>query len=414
MQPFFDSFRRQLLRTGLTQNWDRIGPYCGGTALLPKRVLGLVLFCGLGSLLLGFFEVAPPRYLSAAEVPHPIWAIDLKKYGIRAPKRGFALLGTLNDPGSPVYIASSTSTVAVIFDIERDKASQIAALFLASKTGGVIGQQSWIGDVDSRRQIFATSNGNFVLLTSGQGGGPPPILHLLSASGQELKGILLHQSEGTSGRWQVLASPSGRSILLIHQQDGTPDSFQLLDGNTLESRSAWSATGTAKVFVEAMSDEAVLFSSDSGHFIGRFGGPWQELSLLGRPQFLTEDRIITSSIDGSVNVVSDSGQQLNGFRAAPSRSDLPDVESAMDIPFVSADGQRFGAVIDERRPFPRPPTRTIKVWQSSGKELIFAAPLHWSGYGFEPETALSADGSLLVVVNTQKLYVYKLPMHADQ
>jgi hypothetical protein len=73
------------------------------------------------------------------------WTIDLKKYGIAGSKRGF--LGTPNRPGSLVYIAFSRSTVAVIFDSQRDKATRrIAALFLDGKTGSVIGQRSWIGD----------------------------------------------------------------------------------------------------------------------------------------------------------------------------------------------------------------------------------------------------------------------------
>ena len=313
------------------------------------------------------------------------------------------------------YIALSTKAVAVIFDSRRNEATQIAALFLDGKTGGVIGHQSWSGDLDIRRQIFATSNGDFVLLTSGQEMRPAPTLHLLSATGQELKRTLLRQSEGRSGRWEALAFPSGRSILLTHMDHGTPDSFQLLDANTLDSRWTWSRAGTAKVFVEAISDEDVLFSTaDRGYLIGRFNGPWQNILVLGRPQFLTEDSIITSSVDGSVNVVRDDGQQLNGFRAGVGHSGSPSRESEMYIPFVSADGLRFGAVIDERSAFPTPPTRTIDVWQELGRDLIIAAPLHWSGYGFGPEATLSADGSLLVAANIQKVYAYKLPPYKDE
>ncbi len=378
--------------------------------LLPRREVELRSFCGVLVLLMWFCVSA----LSAVGNSQPIWTLDLKKHGIRAPKRGFSLLGSLNDPGSPVYVACSTSTAAVIFNSQRDRTTQIGALFLDGKTGTIVGKELWIGDLDHRREIFATSSGNFVLLTSGQEDGPPPILHLLSPTGQEQKRILLHQSEGRGGRWEALASPSGRSILLTHMDHGTPDSFQLLDANTLDLRFTWSSTGTTKAFVEAISDEDVLFStSDRRYLIGRFNGPWQTILLLGRPNFLTEDSIINSSVDGSVSVVRDDGQQLDGFRVGVGHSGLPDAESELDIPFVSADGQRFGAVIDQRRAFPTPPTRTIYVWQKLGKELIFGAPLRWSGYGFGPEATLSADGSLLVAVNTQKVYAYRLPPYKN-
>lgn len=382
--------------------------------IFPKR-LSLSFFRVVALLITCLCAVALAGYVAAAEVAHPIWTINLRKYGILTPKRGSRLLGTLNDPGSPVDVALSKNTVAVIFDTQKNKASQMTALFLDSKTGSVMGQQSWIGDLDYHSQIFATSSGSFVLLTSGQEDGPPPILHLLSAAGQEQKRIMLPQSEGRGARWEALGSPSGRSVLLTHINNGTPDSFQLLDANTLESRSAWGRAGNARVFVEAISDDDVLFStSDRGYLIGPFSGPWQTILLVGRPRFLTEHSFITSTDDGSVSVVGDDGQQLNGFRAGLGRPDSPGEESELNIPFVSSDGQRFGAVIDVRRLFPTPPTRTIVVWQKLGKELIFAAPLDWSGYGFGPEGTLSADGSLLVAVNTQKVYAYELPPYTEK
>lgn len=355
-------------------------------------------------LLICFCAAAPAGSVHAGEKPQPVWTIDLKKYGVRGPKAGF--LGSLNDPGSMVFLAFSTSTVAVVFD--TPKPSRIEALFFDPRTGSTVGKQSWVGDLDWHTPIFATSKGNFVLLTGGQEDGPPPTLHLLSPTGQEQKRILLYQGAGRSGSWSGLSSPSGRSLLMIHFDNLLADWFQLLDPDTFASRSEWSrnTANPTRIFIDAISDDNVLFSTSEGtNLIGKFGGPWRSILLLSaRARFLTQDSLLTSSADGSINVVSDTGEQLRGFRFGV---DSPRAQSELGLPFVSADGQRFGAVVDERRTWPTPPTRTIDVWQKLGRELILAVPLNWST-GIA-EAALAADGSLLVAVNTQKIYAYKLP-----
>ena len=68
---------------------------------LLKRHLGLTLFHGVVLVLISFCLLTPTstRHVIASETSQPIWTIDLKKYGFRTPKRGFSVLGTLNDPG---------------------------------------------------------------------------------------------------------------------------------------------------------------------------------------------------------------------------------------------------------------------------------------------------------------------------
>jgi len=123
--------------------------------------------------------------------------------------------------------------------------------------------------------------------------------------------------------------------------------------------------------------------------------------------------ILTMGLEppGPANMVTIGGQQLSSFHVKVNDPGPHDVRPGVDPPFVSADGRRFGAVVDdiEGTRFFKRYQRTLYVWQDSGKQLIFTTPLkYWIIQG--PEASLSADGSVLAVVNAQKVLAYSLPV----
>lgn len=358
----------------------------------------------------------------------PSWTISLKGYGYRGAHRGF-----VNDPGSLGNIAFSRSTVAVIFDEKAEETQlgvgdkkiwygwRLSIVFLDAKTGSLVAKRTWIGDLDWHRRLIPTVGGNFVFLLtkfpepkeippseSAQSKSQrphPATLILLSSSGDELRRIDLPTQRGG---WQILASTSGKSVLLIGHHDQSLE-FRLLDADTFNARAEWSAADAAKWRPSAITDEYVLFSADKEWLIGRFGSDSKFISLPdGHAQFLSSDSILTVtpptlSPSGTVTIMSITGKELASIDLG-----IHDRMEGAEPPIVAADGQRFGTIVDQltNGRFLRRYQRTAYVWQEPRNDVVLRARIPYSE---RPEAAISADGSALTILNAGKVTMYRLP-----
>ena len=358
---------------------------------------------------------------------HPIWIVSLKKYGYRG-----AHGGLVNDAGSPGNIAFSKSTVAVIFDEKSEEAQRTATdkkvwsgwrlsiVFLNAATGAVAGKRSWIGDLDWHRRLIPTADGNFVFLltkfpepvemppstgTRSKLQEPhPATLYLLSSTGDELKRVDL----STNGKgWQILASPSGKSLLLMDEYNESIQ-FRLLDADTLQQRTAWSVADAGSLRPSAISDEYLLLKAGKESLIEKFNSESRKVPLpLGNAQFLSGDLILTVTPptlnpSGSATI-----SNLKGEEVASIDLGIHDRMEGAIAPIVAADGQRFGTIVDKITGgrFLRKYQRTVYVWQWPRNGVVLNATIPYSE---RPEGAISADGSALIVLNAGKTAMYRL------
>ena len=312
-------------------------------------------------------------------------------------------------------MAFSGKTIAVVFGIRKGKDPRVVALFLDSQTGKIAAKQSWVGYADERTAIFPTAGGNFILLTGGQEDVSPPILYLLSSIGQELKTIRLPARYDRKGDyWQLLDSSSGRSALLIHGEDGF-DELALLDTETLNSRSDWRLNSPESV--KAISDQQMLsYGPDGVQLVRGFGDSSVHTLPLLNSQFVNGESILMLSPNppGQATIITTTGEQLSSFQVAVNDPGPHNVRPVVYTPFVAADGRRFGMVVDDigGRKFLQAYQRTLYIWQDMGKDLVFTLPLkYWIIYG--PDVSLSADGSVLAVVNAQEVSAYSLPQFGN-
>jgi len=356
----------------------------------------------------------------------PSWTVSLKRYGYRGPHRGL-----VNDPGSLANIAFSKSTIAVIFDekAEEDQSTdkkvwygwRLSIVFLNPATGDVAAKRSWIGDLDWRRRLIPTADGNFVFLLTKfpepievpgtqetrriEAARPhPATLFLLSSTGDEVK----HVDLATGGRgWQISVSPSGKSILLAYEFDKSIQ-FRLLDADTFEQRAAWSAADAGGLKPLAISDEYVLFSAGKASLIERFSSESRQVPLpRGHAQFLSGDLILTVtpptlSPSGSATITS-----INGEEVASIDLGIHDRMEGAIPPIVAADGQRFGTIVDRITGgrFLRKYQRIAYVWERPRNDVVLKTEIPYSE---RPEAAISADGSALTVLNAGKIAMYRL------
>jgi hypothetical protein len=355
------------------------------------------------------------------------WTVSLKRYGYRGPHGGL-----VNDPGSLANVAFSKSTIAVIFDekAEEDQGTatdkkvwygwRLSIVFLNAAKGTIVAKRSWIGDLDWHRRLIPTADGNFVFLLTkfpepleippserarAKLRGPyPATLFLLSSAGDELKHVGL--STGGTG-WQILASPSGKSVLLTYEDDKSIQ-FRLLDADTLEQRTAWSVADAASLHASAISDEYVLFSAGKEFLIGRFSSESKKVLLPhGNAQFLSGDLILTitpPALDplGSATITSIKGEEVASIDLG-----VHDRMEGAIPPFVAADGQRFGTITDRITGgrFLRKYQRTVYVWGRPRNDVVLKTEIPYSE---RPEAAISADGSALTVLNGGKIALYRL------
>lgn len=380
--------------------------------------------------------VPSKRILIGETTPVPIWSVDLKKFGFRAPR-----LGLVNDPGSSAQIAFSRNTVAVLFDERAEEVPEkgtdrkswfgwrLRGVFLDAKTGDLLSTRSWIADLSWRKQIFPTVSGDFLLLMSSF---PRPLhipssnkdlqelysphpttLLLLSSTGDELRRMDL-PVRGTpkDERWEAQISPSGESLLMTHTGKSLCE-FVLLDTSTLKQTSSWKLPDTQKCTVASISDQELLIYGGKGRgLIGRFGATLRPISLpSGHSRFLSDDLIVTFGILpwGTAWITKSTGEQISRFNFSIHDPGPRGVRPGVGPPFVSAEGTRFGTIIGQTvgpHLFQRE-VHTVYVWQEPGNKVIFQMPLRYSG-SQPDEGALSADGSRLLVVNTRKLSMYAL------
>jgi hypothetical protein len=338
----------------------------------------------------------------------------------------------VDDSGSLGNIAFSKSTVAIIFDEKSEEVQRkatdkidwygwrLSIVFLNAATGAEAAKRSWIGDLDWHRRLVPTAGGNFVFLLS-KFPGPvevpptkdsqsklqephPATLYLLSPTGDELKRVDL----STNGKgWQILASPSGKSVLLMDEYNGSIQ-FRLLDADTLEQRTVWSAADAGSLRPLAISDEYLLLKVGKEFLIEKFNSESRKVPLpLGNTQFLSGDLILTVTQpllnpSGSATI-----SNLKGEEIASIDLGIHDRMEGAIAPIVAADGQRFGTIVDKisRGRFLRKYQRTAYVWQWPRNGVVLNATIPYSE---RPEGAISADGSALIVLNAGKAAMYRL------
>lgn len=404
---------------------------------MTKRLLSSQ--CRIGLLTFMFLVCLYPSAQDVSQTPlgvpalsqKPEWTVNLRKYGYRGPRRGF-----IDDPGSSGSIAFSSSSVAVLFDEKAEEANtgdtklwsgwRLSIVFLDPATGSLIAKRTWIGDLDWHRRLLPTSKGDFAFLlakfgvpidvTPNKKRQPPPrvphpaTLLLLSPSGEELKrGELSSEGDWLREPWQMLGSPSGRSILLIHKYQNRSE-LRLFNADALEQRALWETTGTAQWQPLAISDESLLFSTGKQYAIGRFGSDLMSNIPLprGNSGFLGEDSIVTVTNPVAGAPASITITTITRDKAASINLGVRDKMEGATPPIVAANGQRFGTVIDKiiSGRFLRKYHRFLCIWQRPGNDLVLNTEIPFSGDA--PPGAISADGSAIAVLNAGKVAMYHL------
>ena len=227
----------------------------------------------------------------------------------------------------------------------------------------------------------------------------PCSLILLSPNGDELRGIRL-PVRGTSKkeRWEAIASTSGEFILATHVEDENRE-YTLIEAETLSSRATWSITEKQALRPQAFSGEHLLYVGTDTTFLGAPNGPIERIGVPnGKNQFLRDDLILTvSPRPWAVSLTRTSGERLTHFDLG-----ISDRDGAADMPFVSADGRRFGTVARERG------DSKLFVWQVPDNQPIFTVPVK---YFITQGTvaALAPDDLHLAFINNGSIFVYALP-----
>lgn len=378
----------------------------------------------------------PTLVIAATKNPQPTWSVDLKKHGFRGPR-----LGLVNDPGSLPYMAFSEGTVAVLFDQKAEEIPQkgtdvktwlgwrLLGLFFDASTGELLAKRTWVAYLPWPNSLLPTAGGNFVYLmtrfprpmhipTSPSeiqliDGPLPTTLLLLSPTGDELKRLELRVDETSKqSQWQARISPSGKSLLMIHSENSSCQ-FLLLDADTLKQRATWD-TASCPV-VEAISDKQMLISKSGHQLVGKFGDSLTDIALSAfKLQFLTDDSIVAFGAApwGDAWITDSAGKLISRFHFDVSDPGHGGIRPGVLPPFVSHDGRRFGTISDQivGPILFRKGERTLYIWQEPGDSLAFTTQLRYS-FSDGAQAALSSDGSRVVVLNSRKLSMYKLPAY---
>lgn len=227
------------------------------------------------------------------------WSVDLRKYGYQEWRETTALANS-----SQLCLAAASSVVAVGVGNPPNKAQtdvrnsrppdanwEISLLLFDAATGKLNSKRGpWTGDMSF--ELYSTLRGNLLLLLKhfhepvGEVG---ETLYLLSPTGEELKKISLAPSIVNSRQtWSTfLVSPTGSSAL-VAQVLADGGHYKLLDADTLETKSEWTAdAGSNAPKVLAISDKELLgrdaskaprtigtVDEDPKLFVGKFDGTW--------------------------------------------------------------------------------------------------------------------------------------------
>jgi hypothetical protein len=229
----------------------------------------------------------------------PGWSVDLGRYGYQ---------NWLNSRGIPnssqLCLASTRDVIAVGLanplsktpDDERSGglpgANWSISLLLFDPNTGKLNAKRGPWTADMSFELYATSRGNLLLLLQhfhepvGEVG---ETLYLLSPTGEELKKLFLAPSIVNSRQtWSTfLVSPTGISALVAQVlADGVH--YKLLDADTLETKSEWTADAASNSpRILAISDKEWLGRSatkvpramgapneEPKLFVGKFEGTW--------------------------------------------------------------------------------------------------------------------------------------------
>jgi hypothetical protein len=265
--------------------WEEYSLIDLATSRMSQKILSL--------LILGLSLV-----LSAQASNPQDWSVDLRKYGYKEWREAKALATS-----SQLRVAAAMGVVAVAvgnppiktqIDEHSDRPDanwEISLLLFDAATGKLNSKRGpWSGDMSF--ELFPTSQGHLLLLlqhfhqTIGEVG---ETLYLLSPTGDEVKKIFLAPSIVNSRQtWSTfLVSPTGSSVLVAQAlADGVH--YKLLDADTLETKSEWTADAGSKApRVLAISDKEMLgrgtskappttrtVDEDPKLFVGKFDGMW--------------------------------------------------------------------------------------------------------------------------------------------
>jgi hypothetical protein len=264
----------------------------------------------------------------------PGWSVDLRKYGYQ---------NWLNSRGIPnssqLCLAAARGVIAVGVgnpvsktpDGERSGGLpganwEISLLLFDPNTGKLNSKRGpWMGDTPF--ELYSTPRGNLLLLlrhfhqATEQAG---ETLYLLSPTGEELKRLFLAPSIVNSKQtWNtLLVSPTGSSALVAQVlADGVH--YKLLEADTLETKSEWTAdAGSNAPRVLAISDKLWLgrgeskvprtigaSDEDPKLFVGKFDGTWTpfptslEMGHAGYGRFWISNRLAFLSDDTIVGLI---------------------------------------------------------------------------------------------------------------
>ncbi len=255
------------------------------TSRVTQRIMFLLVL-GLSGVLSGHASCPPG------------WSVDLKKYGYQEWRER---PGISNSSALCLAVTSNVFAVAIgnppsktqtdRQGVRTDANWEISLLLFDPTTGKLNSTRGpWTGDMSF--ELYPTSQGNLLLLLQhfhqaiGEVG---ETLYLLSPMGDELKRVVLAPSIVNSRQtWSTfLVSPGGGSVLVAQAlEDGVH--YRLLDADTLETKSEWTAeVGSNAPKVLTISDKELIgreapraprtigtMDEDPRLFVGKFDGTW--------------------------------------------------------------------------------------------------------------------------------------------
>ncbi len=257
-----------------------------------------------------------PSWLLRAEQRPPHWSVDLNKFGYFTGQPGTA--STLSSDDA---VAATDSYVAVALQNEEPatgppkanaKPQSKLLLLIFAAGSGKLSATCGPWTINAGFELRSTASGNFLLHLTPLSETKPQrseSLVLLSPNCEQLKQILL-QDQGTAKPrlWQTLQSPSRKTLVLINEQ-GEGSHFELLDLESLDSKSKWFEHDSMAPKIIGVSDNGFLGVppgpkstviesrpiADDYNYYRTFDGPWQRLPYSNCDSFLSDDTLICTS-----------------------------------------------------------------------------------------------------------------------
>jgi len=389
----------------------------------PRACVLLAISCGLLCFPPTTNARQKTKQLSSSD---PVWQIDLRKFGYEAWTRTKAerLITTYwidgigftdNQTIAVAWLTLDNSSGVRISEKHppAPEPAHLHAIFLDAATGTKKEQTEW-PTMSFPVRFLTTYDGQFLICTA-------QTIQLFSSSLQLLRSLPVSVSPSDRGcaspfKFAQVSSPSARSILFPSEDRGTKEE-QLLNTESF-------ATVSLQLHgIRAFSDDWVIGTcgKPSQTCIARTTDegwhPFGAYSPNRAAGFLNNTTVLIATVNGGAVLALDGSQRFTFT--------LPDHEFISRV-ITSVDGQRFAVLADRLRGLTSP-TLDMYPFASNDRVIVYNitdghAVFDNKVKGTSPwmpslgslnetknQPALSPDGTLLAILSSAQLMLYKIP-----